>query len=117
VPEVQAALLAKITTAEALAAADQAQRISAMLMLGVCLIALLIGLLIATRLARPIVALTRVAAGISAGDLGARRGRQPGQRLRGREGHARLSGREAGEQDAATSVTILVPGGMLWQIE
>ena len=68
-PEVQAALLAETTTAEALAAADQAQRISAMLMLGVCLIALLIGLLIAMRLARPILALTRVAAGISAGDL------------------------------------------------
>jgi len=69
VPQVQAALLAETTTAEVLAAADQAQWISAMLMLGVCLIALLIGLLIATRLARPIVALPRVAAGISAGDL------------------------------------------------
>jgi rsbT co-antagonist protein RsbR len=69
VPQVQAALLAETTTAEALTAADQEQWISAMLMLGVCVIALLIGLLIATRLARPIVALTRVAAGISAGDL------------------------------------------------
>jgi anti-anti-sigma regulatory factor/HAMP domain-containing protein len=69
VPQVQAALLAETTTAEALTAADQEQWISAMLMVGVCVLALLIGLLIATRLARPIVALTRVAAGISAGDL------------------------------------------------
>ncbi len=69
VPALQAALLAETTTAEALAAAEQAQRISTILMLGTCLIALLTGLLIATRLARPIAALTQVAARITSGDL------------------------------------------------
>jgi anti-anti-sigma regulatory factor/HAMP domain-containing protein len=69
VPEVQAALLAETTTSEALAAVDHAQRISIILMLGTCLIALLIGLLVATRLAGPIAALTRVAARITSGDL------------------------------------------------
>ncbi|MFL5800365.1 MAG: STAS domain-containing protein [Roseiflexaceae bacterium] len=69
VPEVQAALLAETTTSEALAAADQAQQISILLMLGASLIALLIGLLVATRLANPIAALTRVAARITSGEL------------------------------------------------
>ena len=71
-PDLQAALLAETTTAEALAVADQSQRMSLMLMLGACLIALLIGLLVATRLADPIAALTRVAARITSGDLGQR---------------------------------------------
>ena len=71
-PDIQAALLAETTTAEALAVADQSQRMSLMLMLGACLIALLIGLLVATRLADPIAALTRVAARITSGDLGQR---------------------------------------------
>jgi anti-anti-sigma factor len=69
VPEFQAALLAETATSEALAAADQTQQISIVLMLGACLIALLIGLLVATRLASPIAALTRVAARITSGDL------------------------------------------------
>jgi anti-anti-sigma regulatory factor/HAMP domain-containing protein len=69
VPEMQVALLAETTTSEALVAADQAQWISIMLMLGTCLIALLIGLWVATRLAGPIAALTRVAARITSGDL------------------------------------------------
>ncbi len=68
-PDMQAALLAETTTAEALAAADQSQWISTMLMLGACVIALLIGLFVATRLADPITALTRVAARITSGDL------------------------------------------------
>jgi anti-anti-sigma regulatory factor/HAMP domain-containing protein len=72
VPEVQAALLAETTTSEALAAADQTQRIGILLMLGACLIALLIGLLVATRLASPITALTHVAARITSGDLNQR---------------------------------------------
>lgn len=71
-PDLQAALLAETTIAEALTAADQSQRMSLMLMLGACLIALLIGLLVATRLADPIAALTRVAARITSGDLGQR---------------------------------------------
>src|SRR5437764_5840284 len=41
-------------------------------MLGTCLIALLLGLLIATRLAHPIVALTQVATRITSGDLNQR---------------------------------------------
>jgi anti-anti-sigma regulatory factor/HAMP domain-containing protein len=68
-PELQAALLSETTTAEALATADQSQRISTMLTLGACVIALLIGLFVATRLADPITALTRVAARITGGDL------------------------------------------------
>jgi anti-anti-sigma regulatory factor/HAMP domain-containing protein len=72
IPEVKAALLAETTTSEALAAADQTQRISILLMLGACLIALVIGLLVATRLASPITALTRVAARITSGDLNQR---------------------------------------------
>jgi anti-anti-sigma regulatory factor/HAMP domain-containing protein len=69
VPELRAALLAETTTAEALATVDQTQRLSTIVMLSTCLIALLIGLLIATRLARPIAALTRVAARITGGEL------------------------------------------------
>jgi anti-anti-sigma regulatory factor/HAMP domain-containing protein len=72
VPEVKAGLLAETTTSEALAAADQTQRIGIVLMLSACLIALLIGLLVATRLASPIIALTRVAARITNGDLNQR---------------------------------------------
>jgi anti-anti-sigma regulatory factor/HAMP domain-containing protein len=68
-PDMQAALLAETTTAEALAAADHSQWISTMLMLGACFIALLIGLFVATRLADPITALTQIAARITGGDL------------------------------------------------
>jgi anti-anti-sigma regulatory factor/HAMP domain-containing protein len=68
-PDMQAALLAETTTGEALAAADQSQWISTILMVVACLIALLIGLLVATRLSQPITALTRVAARITGGDL------------------------------------------------
>jgi anti-anti-sigma regulatory factor/HAMP domain-containing protein len=71
-PDMQAALLAETTTAEALAVADQSQRISIMLTVGACVVALLIGLFVATRLAGPISALTRVAARIAGGDLAQR---------------------------------------------
>ncbi len=54
VPEVKAALLAEMETSEALAGADAAQRISIVLVLSACVLALLIGLLVATRLANPI---------------------------------------------------------------
>jgi anti-anti-sigma regulatory factor/HAMP domain-containing protein len=69
VPELQAALLAETATSEALAAAEQAQQISIALMLGASLVALLVGLLVATKLTRPITALTQVAARITNGDL------------------------------------------------
>jgi anti-anti-sigma regulatory factor/HAMP domain-containing protein len=69
VPEVQAALLAEMETSEALAGADAARRISTVLLLSASLLALLIGLLVATRLANPITALTQVAARITSGDL------------------------------------------------
>lgn len=72
IPELNAALLAETATSEALAAADQTEQIGIVLMLSASLIALLIGLLIATRLAQPITALTNVAALISAGDLSQR---------------------------------------------
>jgi anti-anti-sigma regulatory factor/HAMP domain-containing protein len=72
IPELQAALLAETETSEALATAEQAQRISIALMLGASLSALLIGLFVATKLTRPITALTRVAARITAGDLNQR---------------------------------------------
>jgi anti-anti-sigma regulatory factor/HAMP domain-containing protein len=68
-PDMQAALLAETTTGEALAAADQSQSISTILMVIACLAALLIGLFVATRLAQPITALTQVAARITGGDL------------------------------------------------
>jgi anti-anti-sigma regulatory factor/HAMP domain-containing protein len=72
VPELQAALVAETGESEALAAAEQAQQISIGLMLAASLVALLVGLLVATRLARPITALTRVAERITSGDLNQR---------------------------------------------
>lgn len=68
-PDMKVALLAETTSAEALAAANQAQSIGIMLTLGACIVALLVGLFVATRLAGPISALTRVAARIAGGDL------------------------------------------------
>jgi anti-anti-sigma regulatory factor/HAMP domain-containing protein len=72
VPELQAGLLAEIDIAEVRAAAADAEQLSVGLSLGAALIALIAGLLIATRIARPIVALTNVAARIGSGDISQR---------------------------------------------
>jgi anti-anti-sigma regulatory factor len=69
IPELQAALLAETSQAEALAAADQVQRFSSIVMGGASLIAVLTGLLIATRISRPLTLLTQMAARIAGGAL------------------------------------------------
>jgi anti-anti-sigma regulatory factor/HAMP domain-containing protein len=69
VPELQAALLAETSQSEALAAADQVQWFSSIVMVGAILLAVLVGLVIATRISRPIGLLTRMAAQIAGGAL------------------------------------------------
>jgi anti-anti-sigma regulatory factor len=68
-PELQAALLAETSQAEALAAADQVQRLSSIVMGGASLLAVLTGLLVATRISRPLTLLTQMAARIAGGAL------------------------------------------------
>jgi anti-anti-sigma factor len=72
VPELQTALLTEIETTEALAAADQVWWRSIILTLITAAVALLIAVYSATRVSRPIVALTRVAAQITDGALDVR---------------------------------------------
>jgi anti-anti-sigma regulatory factor len=69
IPELQAALLAETSQAEALAAADQVQRLSSIVMGGASLLAVLTGLLVATRISRPLTLLTQMAARIAGGAL------------------------------------------------
>ena len=69
VPELQAALLAETSQAEALAAADQVQRLSSIVMGAASLLAVLTGLLVATRISRPLTLLTQMAARIASGAL------------------------------------------------
>ena len=69
VPELQAALLAETSQAEALAAAEQVQQISSIVMGAASLLAVLTGLLVATRISRPLTLLTRMAARIAGGAL------------------------------------------------
>lgn len=69
IPVLQAALLAETSHTEALAAADQVQRLSSIVMGGACLLAALTGLLVATRISRPLTLLTQMAARIAGGAL------------------------------------------------
>jgi anti-anti-sigma regulatory factor len=69
IPELQAALLAETSQTEALAAADQVQRLSSIVMGGASLLAMLTGLLVATRISRPLILLTQMAARIAGGAL------------------------------------------------
>jgi anti-anti-sigma regulatory factor len=69
IPKLQAALLAETSQAEALAAADQVQRLSTIVMGGAILLAVLTGLLVATRISRPLTLLTQMAARIAGGAL------------------------------------------------
>jgi anti-anti-sigma factor len=69
VPELQAALVAEISMQEAMAAADQASLISLTLLIGMVVIAAITAFIGASRIAQPIMALGRVAARITDGDL------------------------------------------------
>jgi anti-anti-sigma regulatory factor len=69
IPELQTALLAETSQDEALAAADQVQRLSSIVMGGASLLAVLTGLLVATRIFRPLTLLTQMAARIAGGAL------------------------------------------------
>jgi anti-anti-sigma regulatory factor/HAMP domain-containing protein len=69
IPELRAALLAEMAEGEALAAADQVQRLSSIVMVAAILFAVLTGLVIATRISNPIALLTDMAARIAAGSL------------------------------------------------
>jgi signal transduction histidine kinase/DNA-binding response OmpR family regulator len=68
-PELHAALLAEIDMSEALADSRQAQTVSALIMAVTILLALIYGLVIAARIARPITTLTRAAGRIAGGEL------------------------------------------------
>jgi len=72
VPELQAGLLTEIETTEALTAADQVGWRSIILTLITAVVAILIAIYSATRVSRPIVALTQVAAQITEGALDVR---------------------------------------------
>lgn len=69
IPELQAGLLAELSDKEALAGARNAKFFSALLSLIFCVVALFLGLWVASRISRPIVELTRTAAAITQGDL------------------------------------------------
>ena len=72
VPELQTALLTEIETTEALTAADQVWWRSLILTLITTVVVILVAIYSATRVSRPIVALTRVAAQITEGALDVR---------------------------------------------
>lgn len=72
VPSIQAALLAEMDRAAALEAAAPLQRLSLAITLGASIVALVVGLLVAERISRPITNLTRIVGRVAAGDLGQR---------------------------------------------
>ncbi|MBA3468333.1 MAG: HAMP domain-containing protein [Herpetosiphonaceae bacterium] len=67
VPELQAVLMAEITHDEAFASNTQTQRVNLLVMLGTSLVAVILGLLVATSIGRPLTALTYTAAQIASG--------------------------------------------------
>lgn len=69
VPELQAGLLAEMGDKEALIGANNAKFFSGLLSFFFCIVALFLGLWVASRIASPIVELTRTAAAITQGDL------------------------------------------------
>lgn len=68
-PELQAGLLAEMVDKEALTGANNAKFFSGLLSFFFCLVALFLGLWVASRISSPIVELTRTAAAITQGDL------------------------------------------------
>ena len=69
VPELQAGLLAEVSLDEAFAGSSQAATLSALIALAAVLGAAVIGFVLATRIAQPIVALTEGARRVEGGDL------------------------------------------------
>jgi GAF domain-containing protein/HAMP domain-containing protein len=72
VPEVQAALLSEFDEGEALQAFSEVQNFSILLTVLAALAAVVVGLVVATSVSRPLVALTRTAQRIASGDLSQR---------------------------------------------
>jgi anti-anti-sigma regulatory factor/HAMP domain-containing protein len=69
VPELQAGLLAEVSLDEAFAGSSQAATLSALIALTTLLVAIVIGFVLATRIAQPILALTEGARRVEGGDL------------------------------------------------
>lgn len=69
VPGLQAGLIAKIDQTEAMASFNQSQVVTALLTGFTALLAIGLGFIIATRISKPVIALTGVAAQVAAGDL------------------------------------------------
>jgi signal transduction histidine kinase/HAMP domain-containing protein len=69
IPSLQAALLAEVDEADALSAFNTARFNALLLTMGGALLAILVGLYAATRVSRPILALTNTATRIAGGDL------------------------------------------------
>jgi signal transduction histidine kinase/HAMP domain-containing protein len=76
-PELEAGLVAEIEQSEALASYTQARNFSLALVAAVAVSAVMVGLVSATAISRPITALTQIAARIAAGDLSQRVEIQP----------------------------------------
>ncbi|HEY1011665.1 MAG TPA: response regulator [Herpetosiphonaceae bacterium] len=69
VPELQAVLMAEITRDEAFASSDASLRVNLLVILATSLAAVAVGLIVATRIARPVLALKQTAARIAGGAI------------------------------------------------